>query len=143
MRVSAPTRRRPLRGGITRRALILAGAGVLAGLRPWSPVAATAAASHLRRSSYARLVGRSVGCGSLRLRLVAVTDVAGAARDRSLKGSEDAFVLAFSGPLRPALVGGTHTVTAPGVEAFELFVAPVGRPRENRRYEAVIDRSVR
>jgi hypothetical protein len=51
-------------------------------------------------------------------------------------------VLAFSGPLGAALDGGTHAVTHPALGSFELFVSGVEQPRSDRRYEAVVDRSV-
>ena len=76
-------------------------------------------------------------CGCCRSR-----DLAGAAVDKSLAGSEDAFVLAFAGPLDAALEGGTHAVTHPALGTFELFVSAVEQPQSERRYEAVIDRSV-
>jgi hypothetical protein len=71
-----------------------------------------------------------------------VSDIAGATVDKSLAGSEDAFVLAFAGPLETALEAGTHTLRHAGLGTFELFVSPVELPRADRRYEAVVDRSV-
>jgi hypothetical protein len=129
---------------VTRRTLLGIGAtaagAALAGAWPqW----ATAAPSHLRRSSYAGRVGQRFAAGPVQLRLASVADIAGATRDRSLAGSEDAFVLAFSGPLDRALEPGTHRLSARGLGSFDLFVSPVGRPGADRRYEAVIDRSVR
>jgi hypothetical protein len=73
---------------------------------------------------------------------VSVADLAGAAVDASLAGSEDAFALTFAGPVAPALPAGTHTLAHPALGTFELFVAPVAQPREQQLYEAVIDRSV-
>ena len=70
-------------------------------------------------------------------------DIAGAAVDKSLAGSADAFVLEFSGPLEAALDGGTHAMSHPVLGGFELFVSEIEQPRADRRYEAVIDRSVR
>jgi hypothetical protein len=131
---------------ITRRSLLrtgaLATAATFAGLRPWAAARAEAAASHLRRSSYTGLVGQRFAVGAVELRLLSVADVAGAAANRSLAGSQDAFVLTLSGPLDRVLEAGTHTVSNAELGKFELFVAPVGRPRRDRRYEAVIDRSV-
>jgi hypothetical protein len=132
---------------LTRRSLLRAGAlataGSFVGLRPWSPAPAAAAPGHLVRSSYDGLVGESFRVGSVDLRLLSVEDVAGAAVDKSLAGSEDAFVLAFSGPLGAALAGGTHSVTHPALGTFALFLSAVEQPRSDRRYEAVVDRSVR
>ena len=97
---------------------------------------------HLLRSSYLGLVAESFRVGPVDLRLLSVEDLAGAAVDKSLKGREDAFVLVFSGPLGAALDGGTHAVTHPALGTFELFVSAVEQPQTDRRYEAVIDRSV-
>jgi hypothetical protein len=131
---------------ITRRSLLrtgaLATAATLAGLRPWAAADAEAAASHLRRSSYARLIGQRFAVGAVELRLVSIADVAGAAVNRSLAGSDDAFVLTFSGPLKPVLAGGTHTLRHARLGRFELFISPVEKPRKGQRYEAVVDRSV-
>ena len=86
-------------------------------------------AGHLRRSSYEGLIGSSFTAGSVELRLLSVSDLAGAAVDPSLAGSEDAFALAFAGPLDAALEAGTHTLGHPALGTFELFVSPVERPR--------------
>jgi hypothetical protein len=131
---------------LTRRSLLRAGAlataATLAGVRPWGAAPAAAAAGHLRRSSYEGLIGQGFTIGSVELRLLSVSDLAGAAADKSLAASEDAFVLAFSGPLDAPLEAGTHTVTHPELATFDLFLSPVEHPREDRRYEAVVDRSV-
>jgi hypothetical protein len=133
-------------GTFTRRTLIrngaAAGLAAALGTRPWSAAAAAASAGHLRRSSYSGLVGQSFGVDSIELRLVSVSDVAGAKSSKSLAGSEDAFVLTFSGPRSAPLEGRTHRFRHPRLGTFELFVSPVGLPRDDRRYEAVIDRSV-
>jgi hypothetical protein len=131
---------------LTRRSLLRAGAFTTAasfvGLRPWAAAPATASPGHLVRSSYVGLVGEGFRVGSTGLRLLSVDDLAGAVVDRSLAGSEDAFVLAFAGPLDAALEGGTHAVAHPAFGTFELFVSEVEQPRSARRYEAVVDRSV-
>jgi hypothetical protein len=129
----------------TRRSLLRIGAMAvtLVGLRPWASASAAAAPGHLLRSSYAGREGQHFVAGSVDLRLVSVSDLAGASADRSLRGSEDAFALVFSGPLDVALEAGTHTVRHADLGRFELFVAPVERPRSDRRYEVVVDRSVR
>jgi hypothetical protein len=135
---------------LSRRSLLRLGAaasaGALAGIRPWAAASAAAAggpAGHLLRSSYTGLTGQSFVLASGTLRLLSVSDVAGAAVNKSLAGSEDAFVLAFSRPLDAVLEAGTQTLSHAELGAFELFVSPVGRPGRDRRYEAVIDRSVR
>jgi hypothetical protein len=130
---------------LTRRTLLRTGAiatATLVGLRPWAPAHAAAAPGHLLRSSYTGLEGRRVAAGPVELRLLSVSDVAGAAVDRSLRGSEDAFALTFSGPLETVLGAGTHSLRNADLGAFELFLSPIEQPRADRRYEAVIDRSV-
>jgi hypothetical protein len=137
---------------LTRRSLLQAGAvtgaGVVVGLRPWSaaPAAAAAAPAYLRRSSYTALVRRNFAIardgGPVVLNLLGVADVAGARASRRLAGSEDAFALSFSGPVAAALESGTHTVRHPDLGTFRMFVTEVDRPAGNRRYEAVVDRSV-
>ena len=133
---------------LTRRSLLrtsaLATAATLAGLRPWAAAGAeAAAASHLRRSSYARLLGQRFAVGPVELRLLTVADVAGAAVDASLAGSDDVFVLTFSGPLAPVVDARTPTLRHTRLGRFDLFLSPVDKPRKDQRYEAVVDRSVR
>jgi hypothetical protein len=132
---------------ITRRTLLRTGAAATAatlfGLRPWAAApAAAASGGHLVRSSYAGLARRSFVVGSVKLRLQSISDVAGAAHERSLVGSEHAFVLTFSGPRSQPLESGTHRLRHPDLGSFDLFLSPVKRPSTDRRYEAVIDRSV-
>jgi len=131
---------------LTRRNLIrngaVAGIAAMLGTRPWSAAQAAASGGHLLRSSYEGLVGQSFKAGSVVLRLVSVSDVAGAQHAKWLAGSENAFVLTFGGPLSTPLKAGTHRFSHPKLGTFELFVSPVGLPRGDRRYEAVIDRTV-
>jgi hypothetical protein len=125
---------------LTRRSLLRTGAAATAatmlGLRPWAAAPAAASGGHLVRSTYVGLVGQSFVAGSATLQLESVSDVAGAARDASLAGSEDAFVLTFAGE---AIESGTQTLHHPDLGTYELFVSPV---TAEQRYEAVIDRSV-
>jgi hypothetical protein len=97
----------------------------------------------LLRSSYDGHVGERFMVGSTDLQLLSVDDLASTAVEKSLVGSEDAFVLAFAGPLDAALDGGTNSVRHPALGRFKLFVSEVGQPQSERRYECVIDRSVR
>jgi hypothetical protein len=131
---------------LTRRTLLRNGAAgtaaAMLGARPWSAAPAGAAAGHLRRSSYTGLVRQSFRVGSGELRLLSVSDVAGAKRAKSLAGSENAFVLTFSGPRNAPLDAGTYKLRHRRLGRFELFISPVGQPRADRRYEAVVDRSV-
>jgi hypothetical protein len=137
---------------LTRRSLLQSGAatgaGALVGMRPWSAAPASAATlpSYLRRSTYTRLARRDFAvtgdAGPVVLNLLSVSDVAGARSKQALAGSEDAFALAFSGPLATPLGSGTHTVRHPDLGTFRMFVTEVGQPAGNRRYEALVDRSV-
>ena len=133
---------------LTRRSLLrtsaAATAATLVGIRPWTAASATASApgDHLLRSSYTGLVGERFTTGSGHLRLVSVSDLAGAARQPSLAGSQDAFALELSGPLDAPLEAGIHTLHHERLGSFQLFASPVDRPQGDRRYEAVIDRSV-
>ena len=116
---------------------------MLIGMRPWAAAPAAAApGSHLIRSSYTGLSQTSFAVGSAELELQSISDVAGAALDASLAGSEDAFVLTFSGPVAQPLESGTQTVSHPELGTFELFVSPIERPSGDCQYEAAIDRSV-
>jgi hypothetical protein len=134
--------------GVTRRSLLatggLAGAAFATGLRPWAPATAEAATdtpSYLIRSSYQSLSTNSFGT-SLRgdtanLTLLSVDDLAAAATDKSLAGSEDAFSLTFSSSA--PLTAEIHTFSHPDLGVFDLFVAAV----ENKgRYEVLVNRSV-
>src|SRR3954462_7039211 len=100
--------RRPPRRSLLRLGAA-ASAGTLVGIRPWATASAAAAgglALHLRRSSYTRLTGQSFTLRSGTLRLLLVSDVAGAAKNKSLAGAEAAFVLAFSRPLDAVVESG-------------------------------------
>jgi hypothetical protein len=128
---------------MTRRALLQAGAAATAaslfGGRLWSPAAAAAAPGHLKRSAYAGLTGGGFRASGTDLKLLSVADLA--ARP-ALAGSEDAFALAFSGPLGAPLESGIQTFSHPALGSFDLFVTPVDLPDGDRRYEVVVDRSV-
>ena len=92
---------------LTRRSLLrtapAATAATLVGVRPLTAARAAAAAGHLRRSSYPGLTGQSFRIGSVDVELLSVSDLAGVASQPALAGSEDAFALAFSGPLDSGL----------------------------------------
>jgi hypothetical protein len=88
------------------------------------------------------LAGQTFRVGGALLRLSAVDDLAGAAKDTALRNHAQAFALTFDGPPN-ALGPAAQTVTHPAIGAFSLLVTPVGRVEGNlQRYEAVIDRSV-
>jgi hypothetical protein len=134
--------------GVTRRSLLasggVAGAALAAGIRPWAPATAEAATdtpSYLIRSSYQSLSTNSFGA-SLRgdtadLTLLSIDDLAAAATDKSLAGSEDAFSLTFSSSA--PLTHEIHTFSHPDLGVFDLFVAAVGN---QGRYEVLVNRSV-
>jgi hypothetical protein len=128
---------------MTRRSLLQAGAAATAasllGGRLWSPASAAAAPGHLKRSAYAGLTGGTFRAGGAELKLLSVTDLA--ARP-ALAGSEDAFALAFAGPIGAPLESGIQTFSHPRLGSFDLFVTPVDRPDGDRRYEVVVDRSI-
>jgi hypothetical protein len=116
---------------------------MMIGLRPWAAAPAAAASGrHLVRSSYTGLALPSFAVGTAELQLHSISDVAGAALDASLAGSEDAFVLTFSGPVAQPLESGIQTLCHPELGTFELFISPIERPSADCQYEAVIDRSV-
>jgi hypothetical protein len=130
---------------LTRRSLLrsgaLAGAAALVGMRPWAPAPAAAAPGHLLRWSYDGLVSQSFSVGSVELRLLSVSDLAGASVDGALAGSEDAFVLTFAGPLDAARERHPSAVASGARHVRDVRVG--GRdPRSDRRYDAVVDRSV-
>jgi hypothetical protein len=135
----------PNSNALTRRSFLRTGAAATAammlGMRPWVAAPAAASGRHLVRSSYAELTERSFAVGSVELQLHSITDVAGAALDASLAGSDDAFVLTFSGPIAQPLESGTQTLCHPELGTFELFISPIERPSADCQYEAVIDRS--
>jgi hypothetical protein len=124
---------------LTRRTFLRAAGGtgvaVAAGARPWSASAAVTD-PHLRRSSYAGLVGTTFSVdGGPSLELTAVSDLG-----RRLARRDDAFTLIFSGPA-DAVASGIHTLRHPRLGRFELFVSPVDR-ESGGRYQVVVDRSV-
>jgi hypothetical protein len=134
--------------GLTRRALLCAGAtagaAVVLGVRPWA--ASAAGGGYLTRAAYAGLEGTEftveTGARTVALRLETVSDLAGAASQPALVGSDDAFALTFSGPLSTPLDSGIHTLHHPRLGTFELFSSPVDDPDRDRHYEVVVDRSV-
>jgi hypothetical protein len=137
----------PTSNTLTRRSLLRTGAvataAMMLGVRPWAAAPAAAASGrHLFRSSYTGLAARRFAVGSAVLQLQSISDVAGAALDPSLKDSDDAFVLTFSGSLEEPLESATHTLRHPELGTFELFISPIMHPSTDCRYEAVIDRSV-
>src|SRR5258707_766272 len=136
----------PVSHALTRRQALQAGA--LAGLSTMlaGPFAARATAAgtapYLRRSAYAGLVGEGFTIDGVSFVLASVSDLAGARRDPSLVGHEDAFVLEFDGPAG-ALDSGIHNFSQAALGNYSLFAGPVGEADgDSQGYEVVIDRSV-
>ncbi|HEX8123938.1 MAG TPA: hypothetical protein VF549_21995 [Solirubrobacteraceae bacterium] len=101
------------------------------------------APSYLRRSTYASRVGEEFTLGPHVLRLVHVGDVQGADLEPSMHGRDDAFDLAFDGPVLP-LVSAIHELAHALLGPFPLFIGPEGPPHGGvQTYGATIDRSVR
>jgi len=119
---------------LTRRhALLLGAASLLA-----RTGVARASAAPLRRSAFARLVGRRFRVDGTRAE-VRLTEVSGIARrdqrGRAVASREDAFALYFRGA---ELTEGLHRFTHPAVGSVSLYVVPTGRRR--REYQAIVNR---
>src|SRR3954463_10470706 len=113
-RGSALTRRQALKLGFA--------AGIVTAIAGPSALARAAGApSYLRRSSWVPLVDDQFAVGVATLTLVSVGDVAGAAKDPSLRGHEEAFVLAFHGPAG-AVDSATHAFAHPALGSFAFLV---------------------
>jgi hypothetical protein len=136
--------------GVTRRGLLkaggVAGAATLISAQ-LTAVPATAATvdnstpDYLRRSSYAHLAvlyfSATRDGKSTPIKLEALEDLPAAATDNDLKGSEDAFTLAFSA--EKPIDGGIYELAHPELGSFDLFISPVAN---GVGYEAVVNRSV-
>ena len=100
-------------------------------------------AADLTRSSFSGLLDAAFDAGGtasrLALILTAVRDLP-QAESQGLVGSEDCFVLRFSGPALRPLGQGTYTLRHPALGAFPMFLVPMGGNRRGRAYEAVINR---
>jgi hypothetical protein len=137
---------------LTRRKMIeLSGLGAIALTVPLtvlegSAVAAPAgpAPARLRRSSYLGLTGREFPTDAgVTLTLLKVADLGRAKTDATLVGHEEAFTLLFSGPASPLVPAAIHTLQHPELGAVNLFIAPVEAAGADRRYEAIVDRTIR
>jgi hypothetical protein len=115
---------------------------MLAGPGASRAAASTGTAAYLRRSSYAELVGKGFTIDGQSFVLASVSDLAGARKDASLVGNDDAFVLELNGP-PGALTSGIHNFSQPELGDYALFGGPVGAVNGGlQSYEVVIDRSV-
>lgn len=141
----------PANPSLSRRTMLQAsGFGVLALTLPLPTVGTAAAAGYantppvLRRASWAALAGHDVQVvGGPVLQLTAVSDLARAASDASLRDLDEAFVLSFSGPANRPLDSEIHQLAHPELGTVSLFVTPVGQVGSSQQYEAVVDRTVR
>lgn len=141
MLVSSPLSRRTVlkRSGLGALALSLPASGWLAG-----PAEAKVAVPALRRATWLPLVGESVGvAGGPELRVDAVADLAGAARDAGLRDLDEAFVVSLSAPGGAELGSGLHELSHPAFGQVVLFVSPVGAAGDRARFELVVDRTIR
>jgi hypothetical protein len=134
----------------TRRGALQAGAATAAGayffLHPWAAHAVTAGQSsadvpaYLLRSSYLALDNPTFAVATTTLRLEEVADLPAAPGVASLRGSEDAFALYFSGPGVRKLAPGTHQIRHSELGAFDLYIGPVGQANGDQRLEVVVNR---
>jgi hypothetical protein len=132
---------------LSRRHLLAAGGAGVAAL--WlAPIGGVAEAATLRpelkRATWIGLgdpvVTADVGGRPVALRLVEAADLPVAAALPALQGHDGAFALRFTGPTD--LPEGICALRHAELGSFDLFLAPVGAG-EGRRYEAIIDRTVR
>jgi hypothetical protein len=134
---------------LTRRQALQAGSVTAAAafllLHPWVSSAAAAAErsgdlpGYLLRSSYRDLVGTDFAVAGTTLRLESVDDLSAASNVASLRDSEDAFSLVFSGPGVGSLPNGIERLDHPDLGTFDLYVGHVGAPGQNR-VEVVVNR---
>jgi GNAT superfamily N-acetyltransferase len=140
--VAGATRRQVLQAGAAGGAALWLASGPATAMAAVGTPAAGADETYLRRSAWLPLAGTDIPVDrGPALRLEAITDVANAA-ERRLSGSDDAFVLLFSGNGSSPLEQGVHRFLPHGARA-ELFAAPVAMPGPRQLYEVLIDRSVR
>lgn len=133
-----------VQAGCTRRTALAAGAA--GGVVLWlgSAAADTAHAEPgihpaLTRSGWASLVGRDVTADGTVLKVTAVGDVADAAA-RRLHGSEEAFVVSFTGSATHLLESGIHEIAEPSFGSLALFISPVDARGATQHYEIGVDR---
>jgi len=130
-------------GTITRRELLIAGAGLagtalVAGVVGFGVFAS--GSGPFARASWVPLVGSQFQVGRQSLRLVAVRDL-GSLRygDRRLAGKEH-FALDFTGAPDAPLASSLHTMEHPQLGRFQMFLSPVDRPGSVLTYEAIVNR---
>jgi hypothetical protein len=126
---------------LTRRQVLQAGgAGATAAFLllhlPATAGAARGANNHLLRSTWRDLEATNLRSGSSVLRLESVGDLSAAPNVPSLRNSEDAFSLVFSGPRGLGHSDRPLRVTNGDLGTFDLFVSPL----DDGKYEAVVNR---
>jgi hypothetical protein len=123
----------PISASITRRGLLVAGAGgaVVASLAGPSSVLAKGkrfvTRTHLRRSSYTPLVGtdfqlRGGALYKTPLRLVEISNLAYPAKP-TVNVQEKAFYLTFDGPIGAPLAAGSYRASHPDLGKFDLAIS--------------------
>ena len=128
-----------------RRALQAGAAGAAAAFlvtSPWAAKAVAAAeggAGYLVRSSWAGVSDPMFAVGNTTLRLEGVADLPAAANVASLRDSEDAFALIFSGHGVGQLDAGIHQIRHREMGSFYMYVGQVGAPGDER-LEVVVNR---
>jgi hypothetical protein len=136
-------------GAITRRSLLLAGAGVAATAAiPKVAIAAgkkVARRTHLDRSTWEPLVGtvvetRNRGLARVPLLLFKIGDPA-TSYGQTEKFRERTFTLAFRGPAGQPLADGTHTLFVPGVGKVEIWFSSAHLTGDGWEYVAVFSNS--
>jgi Domain of unknown function (DUF6916) len=136
-------------GAITRRSLLLAGAGVAATAAiPKVAIAAgkrVARPSHLDRSTREPLVGtvletRNRGLDRVPLVLLKIGDPA-TSYGQNDKFLERSFSLVFRGPAGQPLADGTHILFVPGVGKIEIWFSSAHLTEEGWEYVAVFSNS--
>ena len=132
-------------GEITRRSLLLAGAGVAAAAAiPNVAVAAgkkVARPSHLDRSTWEPLVGtivetRNRGLARVPLVLLRIDDPA-VSYGKTAKFRQRAFTLVFRGPHGQPLLPGTHRLFVPRVGKVDVWLSSADLGDEGWTYTAV------
>jgi hypothetical protein len=130
------TRRQALQAGGT------AAAAAIVFLHPWTTAIARAAdgsdaPKHLLRSAWRDLSDPELRAGDVLLRLESVGDLPAAPEVRSLRDSEDAFLLTFSGPKTIGSPGAPLHVRHAELGSFDIAI---GAGSDDGTYYAVVNR---
>ena len=95
-----------------------------------------------RRSRFAPYLNtvfrtRSKAGAPVALKLEEIGELPSRSLDRE---REDSFSLIFRGTGRGALPQGLYTLSHAGIGSFQLFLVPMGRRKQARLYEAIVNR---